>query len=138
MNSVCIDNSFLINLLTGGQNATICQEYWEGWQSQNIQIVAPYLIYYEACNVLYRMQKYQQIPSAQAILSVILEMDIYYYNDFQLHYQALKLAQMFQLSAAYDAHYLALAERLNIDFYTCDKKLFNAIQQNFSNIHLVS
>jgi hypothetical protein len=34
----------------------------------------------------------------------------------------------FSLPATYDAHYLALAERENCEFWTADTRLFNAIK----------
>ncbi|MCU0571091.1 MAG: type II toxin-antitoxin system VapC family toxin [Oculatellaceae cyanobacterium Prado106] len=47
------------------------------------------------------------------------------------------MAQELGLSATYDAHYLALTERLNAEFWTCDRRLFNTVQARLPWVHLV-
>ncbi len=58
-------------------------------------------------------------------------------GDAELHRQALKIAQRYNLPATYDAHYLALAERLGIEFWTADRRLFNAVRSSLSWVNLV-
>ena len=41
------------------------------------------------------------------------------------------------LPAIYDAHYLALAHRLNAEFWTADRRLFQAVQGRIPKIHLL-
>lgn len=137
MVNICIDNSFLILLLTKEENFNNAQLLWAEWQRQKNTIVAPKLIYYEASNVLHRLQKFKQINSAKEKLNLAFKLGIFIYEYEQLHQDALAIAEKLRLSAAYDAHYLALSERLDIDFYTCDKKLFNSVKQNFPRIQLV-
>lgn len=48
----------------------------------------------------------------------------------------MQLARQFNLPAAYDAHYLALAERLEAELWTLDRKLFNAVHPIFQRINL--
>ena len=38
------------------------------------------------------------------------------------------LAARFNRPAAYDAHYLALAEMMNCEFWTADRRLFNVVK----------
>jgi predicted nucleic acid-binding protein len=49
------------------------------------------------------------------------------YGDEQLHRRALALAERFSLPAAYDVHYLALADWLGGEFWTADRKLARAV-----------
>ena len=46
--------------------------------------------------------------------------------DESLHARAIELAHRFRLNAAYDAHYLALAERLDCELWTADERLWNS------------
>lgn len=43
--------------------------------------------------------------------------------NIQIANSAFELVNQFNLPASYDAHYLALAQHLNCDFYTGDKRL---------------
>ena len=49
------------------------------------------------------------------------------YNPAWLHRQALILADAFGLPAAYDAHYLALAEHFECELWTADRRLLRAV-----------
>ena len=53
-------------------------------------------------------------------------------SDLNLH--ALHLARRFGLPACYDAHYMALAERLGVEFWTCDERLVKKVGTDFSLI----
>ena len=44
-----------------------------------------------------------------------------------LHQRAWELTRHFDLPAAYDAHYLALAEMVGCPFWTADERLFNVV-----------
>ncbi|HEY3231696.1 MAG TPA: type II toxin-antitoxin system VapC family toxin, partial [Roseiflexaceae bacterium] len=45
-----------------------------------------------------------------------------------LHRRAWEIAHQFKRPAAYDAHYLALAEIAGCPFWTADERLFNAVK----------
>lgn len=54
-----------------------------------------------------------------------------------MHDRALILASRSDLPATYDAHYLALAEELDCEFWTADKRLARATNGAFPWLHLV-
>jgi predicted nucleic acid-binding protein len=54
-----------------------------------------------------------------------------------LHWRAMDLAERFSLPAVYDAHYLALAERLGGEFWTADRRLVEAVQGALPWVRLV-
>ena len=45
------------------------------------------------------------------------------------------LATRFNRPAAYDAHYLALAEMMNCEFWTADRRLFNVVRDELPWVH---
>ncbi len=57
-----------------------------------------------------------------------MNLNITLYGDAELHRQALNLAKSLRLPASYDAHYLALAQRLGAEFWTGDRRLVNSVQ----------
>lgn len=71
------------------------------------------------------------------LLENALSLDIQLYGDFALHQRAIELARQFNLPAAYDAHYLALAERLDAEFWTCDRRLVQAVRSTYDWVNLV-
>ncbi len=52
-----------------------------------------------------------------------------------LHRRAWELARHFGRPAAYDAHYLALAEMKGCPLWTADKRLFNAVRAELDWVH---
>ena len=82
--------------------------------------MAPTLLYYEVSNALhqYAVQGLASPSEAEALLDVALRLDPVLHDDPELHKHALRLAQRFSLPATYDAHYLALADRLGAELWT--------------------
>jgi len=58
------------------------------------------------------------------------------FGDSALHQTAMRLATQFSLPGTYNAHYLALAQRLEAELWTTDKKLVNSVVADFPNVHL--
>lgn len=137
---VCIDANFVVGLLSGGIFAVPFLNLWDMWQDSGYTRVAPALIYYEVSNALHRMSLAAQLLPEQAeqSLNVALNLNITLYGDAELHREAFTLARSLRLSATYDAHYLALAQRLQCEFWTADKRLFNSVQASLPWIHLVT
>lgn len=77
--------------------------------------MAPQLIRYEVTNALYQMIRHQAIDKddADVALRAMTKLPIIVYQEESLHQAALDTSVRFVIRAAYDAHYLALAEYLN-------------------------
>jgi predicted nucleic acid-binding protein len=136
---ICIDANFVVRLLTDNAPSTF-RTLWIQWQESEYTIVAPGLIYYEVSNALHRMSLGGQLLPEQAdrSLNEALNLNITLYGDAELHREAFTLARSLKLSATYDSHYLALAQRLGCEFWTADKRLFNSVQASLLWIHLVT
>jgi predicted nucleic acid-binding protein len=135
----CIDANFVVKLVTNPSETSPYLILWDRWEQNQTQIISPTLLCYEVTNVFHRMRRAGQLLDAEAQKSVnnTLNLAIRFYSDRQLHQQAFEIAQQFNLPAAYDAHYLALAQRFQADFYTGDKRLFNTVHSTLSWIHLI-
>jgi predicted nucleic acid-binding protein len=75
------------------------------------------------------------MPSSTICVEAALQLGITLHGDAALHRRALALAEHLELSAAYDAHYLALAERLGTEFWTADQRLGNAMSSILPWVH---
>jgi predicted nucleic acid-binding protein len=85
-------------------------------------------------NALYRYWKAGLI-SGEAMTAALVSATallIELHGDAALHRHAVALAQRFALPAAYDAHYLALAERLQAPLWTTDARLAQVVRPALS------
>lgn len=136
---IYVDASFVIRLLNSNSKDSPFILIWQEWQIKQYLIVAPSLFYYEIANVFYRYVLAEQISleTAKDNLREAINLPIRIYGDSFLHETALTKANLLKLSATYDAHYLALSEHLNADFYTSDKKLYNSVKNTLNWVYLI-
>lgn len=136
-NTICVDANFVVSVVTSISIDRVTA-LWNQWQREQCAIVAPTLISYEMVNVFHRSVTaglFSQEEGTQ-FLDNALSLGIQLYGDVELHQQAMQFARQFNLPAAYDAHYLALAQRLEAEFWTLDRKLFNAVHPTLQKINL--
>ncbi|KAM3091316.1 type II toxin-antitoxin system VapC family toxin [Phormidesmis sp. 146-35] len=140
MTTICVDTSFVVRLITisPATNPTY-SALWQQWLEAEVTLVAPSLFLYEVTNALYRyvVANTLTLEESSQLLQAVFTLPITLYQDNELHQRSLVLAQENSLPATYDAHYLALAERLNAELWTCDRRLFNKVHTAFSQIHLL-
>jgi len=102
------------------------------WTSKRTVMVAPILFTYEVANILYQAVRKGKITidRAKEVLEevILLGIEIDSPQDLSLSLRAIELAGQYNLSATYDAHYLALAEREGCELWTADLKMWNAIR----------
>lgn len=135
---ICLDANLVIRRVTDPLSATI-HELWTGWEAQRSQLAAPRLLYYEVVNALHRMHHHHVWSEAAGrdALRAALALPIRLHDELELHEQAMTFAARFHLAAAYDAHYLALADRLGAEFWTTDRRLYNNVSRELPWVELV-
>jgi predicted nucleic acid-binding protein len=128
-----VDASLVVRFVTNAPDAAI-KARWRIWHEIGQDFVAPNLLCYEVVNTLHRLTRAGEIPAqgAQTALDTAFRLPIQFHHDLDLHWQALAIAGRLTLPAAYDVHYLALAEREGIEFWTADRRLANAIRPHLS------
>jgi predicted nucleic acid-binding protein len=126
---VCVDASFVVPLLTRPHGDSPFPRLWSEWHAAGLRTAAPTLLYYEVANALHRYVVHGELlpDEAVAALEVALDLGITWFGDSELHQRALQIAQEQSLPAVYDAHYLALAERLGAELWTSDRRLCQAV-----------
>ncbi|MCI0555071.1 MAG: type II toxin-antitoxin system VapC family toxin [Anaerolineae bacterium] len=122
----CVDASVIVRHVT----TKAVTDLWESWMQAEARIVAPSLLYYEVTNGLYRYQKAGILPpeAIEKALTAALVLPIELVSNVELHSRAKDAAVKFNLPATYDAHYLALAEWMDIELWTADMKLINTLK----------
>lgn len=122
--TISVDASLVIRLVTfpdDQDTATL----WADWARVGARLIAPLLLRYECTSVLYRYQRHDRLSAetVQAAFDAALALPVTYAADAALHRLALEAAGRYDLPAAYDAHYVALAERESAELCTADLRL---------------
>lgn len=135
----CVDSSVVVRSLDRNARPEI-RQLWREWMRDKVMLHAPALLRYEVVNALYQIQKGGALspPQVKLALDNALRRPIVLHEDNELHLLALELATEYGLPAAYDAQYLALAQRLGVELWTTDAKLVKAVQDRLAWVRLVS
>jgi predicted nucleic acid-binding protein len=135
---ICLDASFVVRVVTGTDDDVV-HPIWRQWRHERRDFVAPILLRFEVTNALYRYQQrgVRNAEDTRITLRAALALPIQFRDDDDSHERALSFAARFNFSAAYDAHYLGLADRLGTEFWTADKKLAHSVSHALPWVHLV-
>jgi predicted nucleic acid-binding protein len=126
---ICCDASLGLKLFLPEDDSALARSLWEEWKDRETTIIAPTLWAYEVTSVLRnRVHRGRLAPEQEAdLFAAIHELPVQLVRPAGLHRRAWELARHFDLPAAYDAHYLALAEMASCPFWTADERLFNVV-----------
>ncbi len=122
---ICVDASVVVRLVVDALDSERVHALWTRWQAQGRVLVAPSLLYYEVANALFRYEQAGELTGeeGQQALGAALTLPVELSSGAAVHVEAVLLARRLGLKATYDAHYLALAERLGAEFWTADRRL---------------
>ena len=109
------------------------------WQANSTAMVAPFLLLFEVTNALHRRVRSGELNVEAALLSLsdLFSAGIRIQHAPQIHGRALEIANLLDLGAAYDAHYLGLAELLNCQLWTADGRFYRAASQQSDRVRLL-
>lgn len=127
---VCVDASLVVKLVVEEVYSSEARALWRGWQNEGREIVAPSLLRFEVTSVLRKhvVRGLRTAAESRQALELALAFEIQYMEPANFHLRAFELADRLGRPAAYDAHYLAVAEYLMCDFWTADERLVNTVQ----------
>lgn len=129
---VTIDASFTFMLLTPNPYREQLQQLVRQWIGEQYVLCAPQLWLYELASILTKMVYFGEIDEedARESLELALELGVQMIppNEDQAR-KAFDWTRRLNRVAAYDSFYLAVAEALDCEFWTADRRLVNAVQQ---------
>jgi predicted nucleic acid-binding protein len=132
-NVVVVDASIALKWILNETDSSTALALLADWNDREIEVYAPSLLVYEVTNALYRRVRKGEIPFDDArrglteIIFKVVEFDFPEDPDFNI--RAMELGQQFGLPAAYDSHYLALAESRECELWTADTRLWNSTRE---------
>ncbi len=138
--TVCVDASLVIKLFLPESDSESAERIWARWEEAAEAVVAPALLDYEVASIL-RLQAFRRrITARESIeaLGYFLRRAIHKPHDSDLVARACEIAAELGQLRAYDAAYLAVAERYGAPLWTADARLFNVAQARFPRVRLLS
>jgi predicted nucleic acid-binding protein len=130
MTTICVDASFILNLVLDEAGSDAVHALWAGWLAADAELIVPCHALVEAASVVRNRVHRQQLTAEEgaAALAILLEQGIVSMPCDALHARAWELAAEFDRPTAYDAYYLALAEAADCELWTADRRLARAAQ----------
>jgi len=112
------------------EDSPLVHELWDRWIDEGVEIVAPPLLAFEGTSVIRNKVHRGLVPSEEGELmfEALQAQGVKLLYPEGLHRIAWKLAKRFDRPAAYDCHYLALAEMLSCELWTGDRRLYDVVK----------
>jgi predicted nucleic acid-binding protein len=139
MSSVVVDASLAVKWVIAESDSPLARRQLREWWHEGVRPIAPPLFLYEVTNVLHRWARVAGTPLSfrrDRVLALVAVVEL---RSLELgdSRRALELADLLSLPAAYDAHYLALAEREGCDMWTADARLHAGAATLFPWVELI-
>ena len=134
--SVVVDASLAVKWLVEEDDSDKAHAALESWVAQDITRIAPHLLPFEVTNALHRRVVRGELNVADSIrmMARLLASRLELHEPPGLHIRALQLASQLNQNAAYDAHYLALAESFGCELWTADERFYRAASSSVDNV----
>jgi len=131
--NVVIDANLLVVLITQDSRSQRVGRQFNEWIRDDVHIHAPNLAQYEVANALTRLVRANMFPQQQLVQAWILLSRLpIIYHDLSEGTRIVEIALSLNRQSAYDAAYIALAERLDAPLWTLDTPLYrNSLQCGF-------
>lgn len=126
---VVIDASFALNLILPGTRQAHFQTLIEQWEKDGMVLCAPALWLYEITSALSKAVHFGDLTpdEGKRVLALVQKLDIQLRPPDGVQADlAFDWTMRLHRGAAYDSFYLALAEMLECELWTADKRLHNA------------
>ena len=126
-----VDASLAIKWLAEEDDSDKAYALYLEWDASGVQIAAPYLMLAETINALHRKVVDGKL-APQSMARILEDMDalgIKFRNPPSVHGRAWQIADQLNQGAVYDSIYLALAERLDCELWTADRRFYRAARR---------
>lgn len=134
---VCLDASLALKLLVVEDDSARARSLWHSRLAKGVAVVAPGLFVFECAAALRRMVVRHDLDEepARSALGLLLAMPVSLRAPEGLVERAWDLARDLDRPTAHDCFYLGVAELLDIECWTADRRLFNAVHGKKQCLH---
>jgi len=134
---ICADASLALKLVLNEPDSTVARTLWDEWRTQQAIVIAPTLWAYEVSSVVRNRTHRGLLPPEEeaGAFTALHLLPVQLLRPDGLHQRAWEFARHFDRPAAYDAHYLALAEMAGCPFWTADERLYDRVHAELDWVH---
>lgn len=134
--SVVVDASLAIKWLVQEDDSHRAHAILQSWVAEDVTRIAPHLMPFEVANALHRrvLRGELDINHSALMLTQLLDSRLELHHSPSMHVRAMQLASQLGQGAAYDAHYLALAESIGCELWTADRRFYRAANAVLGNV----
>ncbi len=134
--SVVVDASVAVKWLVREEHTDKALAILRAWNDEEVTPAAPHLLPFEVANALHRkvLRGELSVGDTARMISQLFSSGLELHQTAGLHVRALELASELGQGAAYDAHYLALAERVGCELWTADERFYRAASPSIANV----
>ena len=131
--SKVVDASLAVKWLVDEEDSDKALALFTSWGELGVQIEAPHLMLAETANALHRKVVEGQLALhiATSSLENLRALGIKFHDPENIHAGAVRLAGQLGQGAVYDSVYLALAEYLDCELWTADRRFYRAARGAF-------
>lgn len=126
---LCIDASLVLNFILQDERNAVIDELWRQWIAQGIELIGPALLYSEVISAIRLRAARGRLRDEreELVLQSFLALGVQRIDRAEIYPLAWELARRYRLHRVYDTTYLALAELEELEFWTGDERLVNAL-----------
>jgi predicted nucleic acid-binding protein len=138
--SQVVDANLSVALVLPTPYSAKAQVLGERWSAEAVDVFAPDLWAYEITSALRKAMSITSMPflEAEAHLQTLMRLGVQLVPPtLELDRLALQWAEHLGQAVAYDAHYVALAERLGCELWTADRRLAGSAGAEVSWVHWI-
>jgi predicted nucleic acid-binding protein len=138
---VCLDASFLLEILFEDKFAGVAAGWWRRAAEENTNARVPPLFHAEVTSAV-RRRVYRGLLESAAAMRILHEtlswpVHAWYENEPLLQQSAYDFATQLNQSKAYDGQYLAVADLLSCELWTADERLYNSVRDRLPWVRYV-
>jgi len=137
--NICVDANTCAAAVLPGPHTSAAKSLLKRWGEAGVSLIAPDLWAYEVTSVVrkYIRAGRLSVQRGQAAMDAFFALGVLLMRPPEVHRRALELANRYDLGAAYDAHYLALADAEQVPFWTADERLYKRVVQDLPWVHWI-
>jgi predicted nucleic acid-binding protein len=130
----------LLKLLLPEEQSDAVRRLWGKWVGEDTRITAPFLLAYEVTSVLRNKVFRGELPSeaGEAAFVAFRTQEISLLHPEGIEEKTWALARQWNLPTGYDAAYLALAELLDYECWTADRKFAATLRKKVPRLRFIA